>query len=89
MLSGAVHFFEYPREWVKTLGNTIGELQSIGDLDAMEETDRNPRYLMKRIRESNAADGSNRFPAFYVACGLQAPLIGANRSIANALKNAP
>ena len=88
VLSGAVHFFEYSREWVRTLGNTIGELQNIGDLDAAEETDRNPRYLMKRIRESNSADGSNRFPAFYVACGLQDPLIGANRSIAEALQEA-
>jgi len=88
VLSGAVHFFEYPREWVKTKGNTIGELQNFGDLDAMEETDRNPRYLMSRIRERNTADGSNHFPDFYVACGLQDALIGANRSIAEALREA-
>ncbi len=88
VLSGAVHFFEYPREWVKNQGNTIGELQNIGDLDAMEETDRNPRYLIKCIQERNAADGANHFPSFYVACGLQDHLIGANRSIAEALKEA-
>lgn len=86
VLSGAVHFFEYPREWVKTQGNTIGELQNIGDLDVMEETDRNPRYLINCIRERNMEDGSDHFPAFYVACGLQDPLIGANRSIAEVLK---
>ncbi len=45
MLSAAVHFFENSREWVRTEGNTIGELQCIGDLDAMEHTDRNPRLV--------------------------------------------
>ncbi len=88
VLSGAVHFFEYPREWVMTLGNTIGELQNIGDLDTMEDTDRNPRYLIHCIQERNAADGCNRFPDFYVACGLQDPLVDANRSVAGALKEA-
>ncbi|MCI9552973.1 MAG: hypothetical protein HFE94_05500 [Acutalibacter sp.] len=52
----------------------------------MEETGRNPRYLMKCIRERNAADGTNHFPEIYVACGLQDPLIDANRSIGEALK---
>lgn len=88
VLSGAVHFFECPREWVKTRGNTIGELQNIGDLDAAEGTDRNPRYLIGQIRERNEADGTNHFPAFYVTCGLQDALISANRSIAKALKEA-
>lgn len=85
VLSGAVHFFECPREWVRTQGNTIGELQNIGDLDAMENTDRNPRYLMRRIRDRNQADGCNWFPDFYVACGLQDPLLDANRSVAEAI----
>lgn len=88
VLSGAVHFFEYPRDWVKTEGNTIGELQNIGDLDTMEETDRNPRYLIRRIRKQNEADGYNHFPDFYVACGLQDALVDANRSIAKVLKEA-
>ncbi len=46
------------------------------------------RYLMRCIQERNAADGCNRFPDFYVACGLQDPLIDANRSVAEALKEA-
>lgn len=86
VLSGAVHFFEYDREWVKTKGNTIGELENIGDLDTMEETDRNPRYLMKCIRNRNLQDGTNHFPGFYVACGTEDALLGANKSIAEALK---
>lgn len=86
ILSGAVHFFEYPEEWVRTQGNVMGELQNIGDLHTMRETDRNPRYLIRRIQEQNAADGHNHFPAFYVACGLQDALLDANRSIAEALR---
>ena len=88
MLSAAVHFFENPREWVHTEGNTIGELQCIGDLDAMEHTDRNPRFLIEQIKAQNATDGRNHFPDFYVACGTEDHLLGANRSIATALKEA-
>ena len=88
VLSGAVHFFEYDREWVKTKGNTIGELENIGDLDAMEETDRNPRYLMKCIQGRNQQDGVNHFPEFYVTCGTEDALLDANKSIAEALKEA-
>ncbi len=88
MLSAAVHFFENSREWVHAEGNTIGELQCIGDLDTMEHTDRNPRFLMEQIQAQNAADGQNRFPDFYVACGTEDHLIGANRSISAALKEA-
>ena len=88
VLSGAVHFFENPREWVTTRGNTIGELQCIGDLDAMEQTDRNPRFLIGQVKERNLADGRNHFPEFYVTCGTEDPLLGANRSLAAALKEA-
>lgn len=88
ILSGAVHFFEYPREWVQTQGNTIGELQNIGDLDIMERSDRNPRFLMDLIKARNELDGDNHFLEFYVACGTEDPLLGANRSIAEALKGA-
>ncbi len=88
VLSGAVHFFEYSRDWVKTQGNTIGELQDIGDLDAMEQTDRNPRYLIGQIKTRNEREGTNHFPEFYVACGTEDALLDANRSIAGALKEA-
>lgn len=83
-----MHFFGNPREWVKAEGNTIGELQCIGDLELMEHTDRNPRFLMEQIKAQNAVDGQNHFPIFYVACGTEDHLIGANRSIAAALKEA-
>ena len=88
MLSAAVHFFEEPREWVMSEGNILGELRCFGDLDEAEHTDRNPRYLMEQIKAKNLSDGKNRFPAFYVACGTDDHLIGANRSIAKALKEA-
>lgn len=87
VLSGAVHFFENSREWVMTKGNTIGELENIGDLDKAETTDRNPRYLMERIKALNILDGKNHFPHFYIACGTEDPLLGANRSLAKALED--
>ncbi len=88
MLSAAVHFFEEPREWVLSEGNLVGELRCFGDLDEAEHTDRNPRFLMEQIKARNSAEGRNYFPDFYVACGTEDHLIGANRSIAKALKEA-
>jgi len=84
VLSGAVHFYECPRDWVETRGNTIGELKNFGNLDETVNSDRNPRYIMKQIQE----DPEKQFPDFYVACGLQDPLIDANRSLARALEDA-
>lgn len=86
VLSGAVHFFESPREWVLTKGNTIGELENIGELDKAETTDRNPRYLMEQIKARNTLDGTNHFPDFYVTCGTEDPLLSANQSLAKALQ---
>ena len=84
ILSGALHFYEYPAEWVNTQGNTIGEVKNFGDLEQTRQTDRNPRYLMEMLQK----DPDKSFPAFYVACGLQDELLEANRSIAQALKEA-
>ena len=84
ILSGALHFYEYPEEWVNTQGNTIGEVKNFGDLEKTRNSDRNPRFLMERIKN----DPSKSFPSFYVACGLQDELLEANRSIAKALKEA-
>ncbi len=84
ILSGALHFYEYPEEWVKTQGNTIGEVTNFGDLEKTRNSDRNPRFLMERIKN----DPKKSFPSFYVACGLQDELLEANRSIAKALKEA-
>lgn len=84
ILSGALHFYEYPAEWVNTQGNTIGEVKNFGDLEQTRQTDRNPRYLMEMLQK----DPDKSFPAFYVACGLQDDLLEANRSIAQALKEA-
>lgn len=84
ILSGALHVYEYPLEWVENTGNTIGEIRNFGNVEDTRQSDRNPRYLMDLIKN----DPTKEFPAFYVACGLQDHLIEANRSIANALKEA-
>ena len=84
ILSGALHFYEYPAEWVCEHGNMIGELKNFGDLEQTRQTDRNPRYLMEMIRN----DPDRSFPSFYIACGLQDDLLESNRSIAQALKEA-
>ncbi len=84
ILSGALHFYEYPVDWVETKGNTIGETRNFGNLEETRQSDRNPRYLMDVIKE----DPDKQFPAFYVACGLQDVLLEANRSIAKALAEA-
>ena len=81
ILSGALHIYEYPVDWVETQGNIIGEVRNFGNLEETRQSDRNPRYLMDMIKN----DPDKRFPAFYVACGLQDVLLEANRSIARAL----
>ena len=84
ILSGALHFYEYPADWVETKGNTIGEVRNFGNLEETRNTDRNPRYLIDMIKK----DPEKKFPDFYVACGLQDVLLEANRSIAKALEEA-
>ena len=81
VLSGALHFYEYPQDVVETEGNTIGEPMNFGDLEKTRNSDRNPRYLMKQM-----TDNGVEFPKFYVACGRQDFLFEANRSIARALR---
>ncbi len=84
ILSGALHFYEYPASWVETKGNTIGEVRNFGNLEETRNTDRNPRYLIQAVKN----DPTRQFPSFYVACGLQDVLLEANRSIAKALSEA-
>lgn len=84
VLSGALHVYEYPADWVETQGNTIGEVRNFGNLEETRNTDRNPRYLIREIQN----DPEGRFPAFYIACGLQDSLLEANRSMAKALRDA-
>ncbi len=84
ILSGALHIYEYPVEWVETQGNTIGEVRNFGNPEETRNTDRNPRTLIQAIQN----DSNRQFPAFYIACGLQDHLLEANRSIAKALTKA-
>lgn len=84
VLSGALHFYEYPVNWVETEGNTLGEAKNFGDIEKTRNSDRNPRYLMEIIKN----DPNRQFPEFYIACGLQDVLLEANRSVAKALSEA-
>ncbi|MBQ7057839.1 MAG: hypothetical protein IJM83_00850 [Firmicutes bacterium] len=88
IFAGAVHFYEYSRDWVRTKGNTRGELKNFEDLDVTEKTDRNPRYLIGQIQNRNQKDAINHFPEFYIACGTEDPLLGANEALAKALGDA-
>lgn len=81
VLSGALHFYEYPRELVEKEGNTIGELMNFGSLDETVHTDRNPAWLIEQL-------DAEEIPNCYIACGLQDFLLEANRSIAGKLKAA-
>ena len=88
VFAGAVHFYEYSRDWVKTKGNVAGELENFGNLDETENTDRNPRVLIRQIEELNQTDGRNHFPEIYMTCGTEDELLGANESLAKALEDA-
>lgn len=88
VFAGAVHFYEYARDLVKTNGNIMGELEDFGDLDATEDTDRNPRFIINGLKKLNEQDGIDRFPEIYMTCGTSDALLGANESLYNALRDA-
>ena len=88
VFAGAVHFYEYPRDWVRTKGNVAGELMNFADLDVTQDTDRNPRVLIGQIEAMNRADGGQHFPEVYMTCGEEDSLLGANRALAEALEKA-
>ncbi|MBQ4089174.1 MAG: acetylesterase, partial [Clostridia bacterium] len=50
ILSGALHIYEYPVDWVESQGNIIGEVRNFGNLEETRQSDRNPRYLMGMIK---------------------------------------
>lgn len=54
-----------------------------GDLDAAVESDKNPEWLVKRLKEENAS-----FPKMYLACGTEDSLLQPNRRFAELLKEA-
>ena len=85
VLSGAVHFYEMPEDWVRGEGNTIGELMSFEPLNETRNSDRNPRWLADRLVERCAESGL-ALPRVYVACGTEDALITANRSLAKVLR---
>lgn len=52
-----------------------------GDLDKAEESDKNPKWLAKKLKE----EGKN-IPRIYLTCGLQDSLLEANREMRDFLK---
>ena len=52
-----------------------------GDLDKAEESDKNPKWLVKKLKE----EGKN-IPRIYLTCGLQDSLLEANREMREFLK---
>lgn len=52
-----------------------------GNLDEVVESDKNPRYLIKKLLQEGA-----EIPKIYMACGLEDHLLGANRDFAGFLK---
>ncbi len=52
-----------------------------GDLGRVAESDMNPKYLVKKLKEQGAD-----FPQIYMACGDSDSLLGANRDFASYLK---
>lgn len=52
-----------------------------GDLDKAEESDKNPKWLVKKLKE----EGKN-IPRIYLTCGLQDSLLEANREMRDFLK---
>lgn len=52
-----------------------------GDLDKAEESDKNPKWLVKRLKE----EGKD-IPKIYLTCGLQDSLLGVNREMRDFLK---
>ncbi len=56
--------------------------QSIfGDLEKAEESDKNPKWLVKKLKE----EGKD-IPKIYLTCGLQDSLLGVNREMRDFLK---
>lgn len=52
-----------------------------GNLDEVVESDKNPRYLIKKLLQEGA-----EIPKIYMACGLEDHLLGASRDFADFLK---
>ena len=52
-----------------------------GDLDKAEESDKNPKWLVKKLKE----EGKD-IPRIYLTCGLQDSLLEANREMRDFLK---
>lgn len=54
--------------------------ECFGDVDKVVESDKNPKYLVKKIAESD-----RDFPDIYMCCGLDDMLLGANQDFSDYL----
>lgn len=76
--SGALHILEdsgHPKQ--PLLKN---EYYCFGDLNEAAKSDKNPRVLVRRLREQMAENPDIRFPKIFLSCGTEDPLITANRA---------
>lgn len=75
-LSSALHILE-DIENVKTIAY---ELSCFGDLKEAVVSDKNPRVLVKRIKDEMKQDADVQLPKIFLACGTEDGLIDVNRA---------
>jgi S-formylglutathione hydrolase FrmB len=77
-LSSAVHILED----IVNVGNRniVYEESCFGKLDEAITTDKNPKIIVKNLKEKQASDEKIQFPKIYMACGTDDSLIDVNRA---------
>lgn len=63
-------------------GNYFYYRECFGDLNKLSESENNPEYLAKKLKQSNA-----KIPDMYICCGTEDSLLENNREFHNFLKN--
>lgn len=79
-LSGALLVEEYPKRTNEApffIERRDYAESCFGDLDALQESDMNPKWMIKKLKE----EGKD-IPKIYIACGDQDSLLGTNKDMA-------
>lgn len=84
-LSGALHILE-GAEGTGARKHIAFEESCFGDLEEAVKSDKNPRYLVERLKKEKKVNPAIEFPKLYMACGTEDGLIGANRVYRDFLK---
>ena len=77
-LSSAVHILEDIVDVENR--NIVYEESCFGKLEEAIATDKNPRVIVKNLKEKQASGEDIQFPKIYMACGTDDWLIGVNRA---------